>query len=1175
MNPNLALRVEILLKLRNPITFILSGTIAIFMFSIAVTPVTQYFCLAIFQIVCHRHVKITPSWLSVILVLISNDIERNPGPEYHTNSLNFMSWNLNSLATNNFERVQLIEAHNTIFNYDLISICETSLNDSLIAKVPELNGYTFEPVNHANNMSHGGVGLFYKNSLPVVIRRDLSFDECLVIELKFGRKKVFFSVLYRSPAYKHNSPEFQTFLLDFRNLHSKIRDENPFAMFFTGDFNGHSQLWWTDGDSNSEGREMEELFNSINLSQIISEPTNFEPGKKPSCIDLILTDQPNLVLDSGTRASLDTNCHHQIIYCKVNFRIPPAPPSERKTWFYHRANTAAIQRCFTTFPWAQHFNLTPDVNWQVKSFTEIFLNIMSNYVPNEVKRFVPRDPPWISKQLKTLLNRKNRFFKNYKKHGYKADDKIKLESFRKECKEAVEKAKTDYLTNLGNKLNDPATSQKSYWKIINRVMNKCRAPIIPPLLLNNVFILDCKDKAKLFNDFFCNQCKLIINNSILPVFNFLTDKRIDRIIIQDDDILTLIRHLNPNKASGSDGISGHMLLLCDNSIVLPLKIIFKNILETSSYPDIWKRANVTPIFKKNDKQVIQNYRPISLLPIIGKMFEKVIFNNLYNYLNDNNLITKNQSGFRPGDSTSNQLLYLVNEIHEAFENPKSLEVRAVFLDISKAFDKVWHEGLIFKLKQNGISGNLLNLFKSYLHNRRQRVVLNGSYSEYLCIESGVPQGSVLGPLLFLIYINDLESNIKSNIKFFADDTMLFSTVKDPALSATNLNHDLSLIQKWAHQWKMEFNPDPSKQATEVLFSRKRVRPNHPQLTFHGTLVAKINDQKHLGLTLDSKLSFEKHVNEKIVKAKKNIGVIKHLSKYLPRNTLDQMYKALVRPHLDYCDIIYHEPCKVNQPPLGITLTAPMEKLEKIQYQAALAVTGTWKGSNRTKLYEELGWESLDDRRRCRRILQVHKIVNNKTPTYLKDKLPIHHRHHIGANVVPNAIHGVLCRTERYKKSFFPDAISSWNTFISHFPNMPSFNVLKSHILSFFRPNIKSIFGIHEPTGIRYLYQLRVSLSPLRSHKFMHNFDDTPSDLCHCRQGIEDTEHFLFKCPLHVTHRAVLATNVIGILLKYNISHLGNLVHIYLYGHRSISYNDNKAILLSTIKFIKDTERFVT
>ena len=155
------------------------------------------------------------------------------------------------------------------------------------------------------------------------------------------------------------------------------------------------------------------------------------------------------------------------------------------------------------------------------------------------------------------------------------------------------------------------------------------------------------------------------------------------------------------------------------------------------------------------------------------MFEKIIFNNLYSYLNANNLITKNQSGFRPGDSTTSQLLYLVDEIHKAFEDPKSLEVRAVFPDISKAFDKVWHDGLIFKLEQNGISGSLLKLFKNYLHNRKQRVVLNGFYSEYSLIESGVPQGSVLCPLLFLIYINDLERNTKSNIKFFADDTILF------------------------------------------------------------------------------------------------------------------------------------------------------------------------------------------------------------------------------------------------------------------------------------------------------------------------------------------------------------------------------------------------------------------
>ena len=182
------------------------------------------------------------------------------------------------------------------------------------------------------------------------------------------------------------------------------------------------------------------------------------------------------------------------------------------------------------FPWFQHLNLNTDPNWQVITFTNTLLNIMSNFVPNEIKRFVPRDPPWITKPLKNMLNRKNRLYKSYKRHGYKEEDKARLDTFRSECQQAIENAKSSYLTNLGNKVNDPNTSQKSYWKIINRVMNKCRAPKIPPLL--NVFILNCRENAKIFNDFLSNQCRLIINDGVFPNFNFLTDKRFDQVSIR-------------------------------------------------------------------------------------------------------------------------------------------------------------------------------------------------------------------------------------------------------------------------------------------------------------------------------------------------------------------------------------------------------------------------------------------------------------------------------------------------------------------------------------------------------------------------------------------------------------------------------------------------------------------
>ena len=233
-----------------------------------------------------------------------------------------------------------------------------------------------------------------------------------------------------------------------------------------------------------------------------------------------------------------------------------------------------------SFPWLQHLNLNTDPNWQVKTFTDIFLNIMTNFIPNETKRFVPRDPPWITKPLKTMLNRKNRLFKDYKNHGYKVEDKVKLDTLRIECQQAVETAKLSYLRNLGNKVNDPNTSQKSYWKIINRLMNKSRAPKVPPLLVNNMFILNCRGKARYFNEFFSQQCKPIINTSVLPSLSFITDKKINHISIQSDELIQLVRNLNPNKATGSDEISGQMLLLCDNTVVLPLQIIFENILLT-------------------------------------------------------------------------------------------------------------------------------------------------------------------------------------------------------------------------------------------------------------------------------------------------------------------------------------------------------------------------------------------------------------------------------------------------------------------------------------------------------------------------------------------------------------------------------------------------------------------
>ena len=772
-----------------------------------------------------------------------------------------------------------------------------------------------------------------------------------------------------------------------------------------------------------------------------------------------------------------------------------------------------------------------------------------------------------------MIKKQNNQYKKFLKNGCLPETKVRVDKFRNDCFEAINAAKKAYLDNMGNKLIDSKSSPKTYWKILKKVMNKSCIPRLPPVLLNNKLIINCKEKAQCFNTFFLTHCQPNINNSVLPLFSYLTDSRVGTIQFTNDEIKSIILSLNPHKSQGCDNISIQVLQLCADSIHIPLGIIFRKILETGIFPEKWKLANVTPIHKKGDKQLISNYRPISLLPVCSKIFEKIIFNNLYSYLVTNNLISANQSGFRPGDSTTNQLLYLVHMIHLALDEQK--EVRSVFLDISKAFDKVWHEGLLFKLKQNGIEGNLLKLLESYLSNRNQRVVINGFESAWGVIGAGVPQGSVLGPLLFLIYINDLENGIKSNVKFFADDTSLFSIVSNPTLSADELNADLNEVGNWANQWKMSFNPDPTKQAVEMLFSRKKLDQCHPPLFFNNRPVVPVNDHKHLGIILDCKLFFTKHICEKVAKSRKGIGIIRHLSPHLPLATLDQLYKMFVRPHLDYCDIIYHIPIITNLFDSTTTLSYSMQSIESTQYQAALAITGAWRGSNTSKLYEELGWESLTDRRWYRRLLQLYKIIHDFSPSYLKEFIPPQRRTLYGRH--RSLLHEIRCRTSTFMNSFFPDTIRSWNQIGNEFTSIMPISQFKNSLISLIRPNKKSIFRIHNYAGISKIFQLRLGLSDLKSHKRCHNFADTQSDVCACNVEAETSIHFFCRCSLFATQRISLVDSVSVVLAENNLPintlHKKDLVKIYLYGSSNFVDNDNRVIILAAIKFIVDSKRF--
>ena len=232
------------------------------------------------------------------------------------------------------------------------------------------------------------------------------------------------------------------------------------------------------------------------------------------------------------------------------------------------------------------------------------------------------------------------------------------------------------------------------------------------------------------------------------------------------------------------------------------------------------------------------------------------------------------------------------------------------------------------------------------------MVLNGQASSWDDVKAGVPQGSILGPLFFLIYINDLSENLKSTVKLFADDTSIFHVVKDPNTSAEILNHDLTKISEWAYRWKMSFNPDPSKQAQEILFSNKVMKTNHPNIIFNGNTVQKSANQKHLGLILDEKLTFNDHITSKLTTANKLTSTLRKLYHYMPRDSLVTIYKSFIRPHLDYADVIFDKPSNATF----------SNRIESAQYNAALAITGTIRGTSKEKLHQELGFERMKERR---------------------------------------------------------------------------------------------------------------------------------------------------------------------------------------------------------------------
>ena len=1097
----------------------------------------------------------------LLLLILGGDIHLNPGPwSKRCNEHNFSVcfWNLNSIPVNNFFKISLLSAYNCIYKYDLICLSETFLNSSFSPNDGRLNleGYDMVRADHPNDVKRGGVCVYIKNSLATKICKISNLTECIVVELNVNNKKGYVIALYRSPS--QSTDEFDEFLFHLDQTLHDIGSLNPYFTILLGDFNAKSHSWYDKDITSIEGSRIESLTSFYSFSQLISGPTHILPNSS-SCIDLIFVDQPNIVMNSGVHSSLHPNCHHQIVFTKINLKIRYPPPYERIVWDYNRANVELTNLAIARFNWENLF-LGKDVNEQVQLFNQTILNIFKNFIPNKNVTFDDRDPPWINEQIKNLIKLKNEMFKLYLQNGKKHDDYIILQNANHQISDMLKRNKTSYYDRLTGKLNDSKTSAKAYWSILKTFVNGKKIPSIPPLFINGQFVTDFLSKANKFNNFFAEQCTNIETSSTVPSApNFISNKRLSYLDFDVNNIINIIGKLNPNKAHGHDGISIRMIQISSDSIAKPLYLIFKNCLEASTFPAIWKKGNIIPVHKKGDKQAVSNYRPISFLPIFSKIFERIIFNAIFKFIDQNEFFNANQSGFRPGDSCIHQLISITHDIYKSYDTNPSQEVRALFLDISKAFDRVWHKGLLYKIKNFGIEGNLFKLIESFLSDRYQRVTMNGQSSDWLSVKAGVPQGSILGPLLFLLYIYDLPEGLYSSLKLFAHDTAIFSPVKTPFETATELRHDLEKINNWAIQWKMMFNPDQTKPIKEVVFSKKIKKDIHPTLSFNNIPIHKCSSEKHLGLILDEKLNYKKHIDEKINKARKIVGTIKRLSSILPRSSLITIYKSFVRPHLDYGDVIYDQP---NNESLA-------DKIESVQYDSALAITGAIRGTSKTKLYNEVGLESLKDRRWMHRLCYFRKIFSTHAPSYLFDYIPpqtVSQRY-------PNCFASFSCRTVSFQNTFFPYSVNQWNLLGSNIKNSISYPVFRNALIKLIRPLENSIYNIHDPIGIKLLTRLRLGFSHLREHKFRHNFRDTLNPMCVCSLQPENTSHYLLYCRNYDDSRHALMSDLLTIdssILSLNDT---NLAHLLLFGDKKYNLITNQRILQATIKFIKDSSRF--
>lgn len=885
----------------------------------------------------------------------AGDVESNPGP---IKPFSVFCANINSIRSAT-KRTALAAVLESLQWPVVVALQETKLSSAI--EDPELQLRRYQILRKDRSVGGGGVLIAVDRSFACKRRKEFEHPDCESVFCEIsgaGRGTDLPKVLVGS-YYRPNAQD----RVSVRAFCSSLRDASlycarrGFCLVVSGDFNMGDIGWLSDGPlsaSNEGSRQFCDTISDCSLSQMVSFPT-----RGTRILDLVVTSHPGLVQQVTCVPVLSDHCGISVLLRRPLARTDDCLPVVKPLWSavdWPRV-VASLEDELVSVTSSQ------DVDQSWNCLSAAILKTIATQVPSKTIRKREAFP----REIVKLLRRKER--------AYKAWRRYQSEANRERYRELQARAQRECRRFHSSKVTRVAEIMKEdprpFWRFVRQL--RVDSSSIPPLVSGSKIFSSPSEKANLLRSTFGQVCqpRAGLGDSKSPFCPAnIAHTAMERVVVDDLGVLHLLMKIKTSKASGPDKIPGIFLREACFGLYKAVASLFKLCLQQRRVPTAWKQANVHPIFKKGDKSDPGNYRPIALLSILSKQFEHVIARAISQHLNLNSLIDPRQHGFRRGRSTETALTS-VRHRWAGFLDQTYSSVDALFLDFSKAFDTVNHHLLLLKLRANGISEDVVDLIRNYLTGRTQRVVVDGAFSDPYPVSCGVPQGSILGPLLFTVFINDLFKAVTrgSGINAYADDTLLYRSITH-ASDIASLQADLQAVEKWATLWNLQFNV--SKCACMRISLNQRARSMYPpaSYTLNGATLANVAQTRYLGVVLQDNFRLTRHYFEVVNACNRLIGLLKRNISAASRAAKRTAYIALVRSRLDYACAVY-DPHEITH----------IEHIEAVQNRGARFIMRDYsRYSSVTDMKVELKLEPLI----CRRKEARHRLVRN----YLNDQSSI-------------------------------------------------------------------------------------------------------------------------------------------------------------------------------------------